>query len=133
MAHGQRSALIMFNYQTSIDAGKQVFNPAEGQRNLTAQPAVNFGSPAANQHFQNMYRAQGQKAAMDLGRAATQNQNQYYMTAQRAQDQSVLGGLGLLSEQQANDSQRSLEADRMRYRLMDQMFGGSNGVLGGLL
>lgn len=123
----------MFNYKTSIDTGKQVFDPSPGQKALTSAPQGKFPSAAANQHFQNMYRAQGQKAAVDLGRAATQSQNQYYMAAQRAQDQSVLGGLNLLAEQQANQSQQGLEQDRMRYQFMNNIFGGMNGLLGGLL
>lgn len=123
----------MFNYHTSIDTGRQVFDPSAGQRELTKQPAPKFQSQAANQHFQNVYRGQGQKAAVDLGRAATQSQNQYYMAAQRAQDQSVLGGLNLLAQQQANSSQRGLEADRLRYQFMNDVFGGAGGLLGGLL
>lgn len=123
----------MFNYQTSIATGKQVFDPSAGQRALTAATPGRFKSDAANQHFQNVYRGQGQKAAVDLGRAATQSQNQYYMAAQRAQDQSVLGGLNLLAEQQANSSQRGLEADRLRYQFMNDVFGGAGGLLGGLL
>jgi hypothetical protein len=123
----------MFNYQTSIDTNKQVFDPSKGQKALAATPPVQFPSAAANQHFQNMYRAQGQKAAMDLGRAASQNQNQYYMAAQRAQDQSVLGGLNLLSDQQANAAQRRAEADNMRFRFANIFLGGKGGLLGGLL
>jgi hypothetical protein len=123
----------MFDYKTAIDSSKQVFDPTAGQRQLRQQPAVQFQSPAASQHFQDMYRAQGQKAAMDLGRAATDNQNQYYMTAQKAQDQSVLSGLNLLAEKQGNAYQRQSEADRLRYKFMDDIMSGATGLLGGLL
>lgn len=123
----------MFDYKTAIDSSKQVFDPTQGQKQLQQQPAVQFRSPAANQHFQDMYRAQGQKAAMDLGRAATDNQNQYYMAAQKAQDQSVLAGLNLMAEKQANAYQRQSEADRLRYKFMEDIMGSTTGLLGGLL
>jgi hypothetical protein len=123
----------MFKYQTAIDTTKQVYDPSPGQRALAAAPPGQFKSPAANQHFQNMYRAQGQKAAVELGRAAQQSQNNYYMASQRAQDQSVLGGLNLLSDQQANAAQRQSEADAMKYRFVNSFLTGPNGLLGGLL
>ena len=123
----------MNEYQTTIDSTKQIFDPTQGQRRLTGKPAVQFQSPAVNQHFQDVYRAQGQRAAVDLGRASTQNQNAYYQTAQKAQDQSVLAGLGLLAQQQANEYQRQTEADRIRYKWMEDMMSGPKGLLGGLL
>jgi hypothetical protein len=123
----------MFEYKTNIDSSKQVFDPTQGQRRLQQQPAVQFRAPAANQHFQDVYRAQGQKAAVDLGRAATENQNQYAMTAQRAQNQSVLSGLNLMAEQQANQYQQQAQADRLRYQFLEDIMGRATGVLGGLL
>lgn len=123
----------MFQYNTAIDPSQKVFDPSQGQRRLQQQPAVQFKSPAANQHFQDMYRAQGQKAAVDLGRAATQNQNQYYQTAQKAQDQSVLAGLNLMAQQQANQYQQQSQADRIRYQFLNDIMGSTTGLLGGLL
>lgn len=123
----------MFDYKTAIDSSKQVFDPSQGQRQLQAAPAVKFRAPAANKHFQDVYRAQGQKAAVDLGRSATESQNNYYMTAQKAQDQSVLAGLGLMADKQANAYQLQSEADRIRYKFLDDIMSGSTGLLGGLL
>lgn len=123
----------MNTFRTSIDSTKQVFDPSQGQARLTKQPPVAFQSPAATQHFQDVYRGQGQKAAVDLGRAATENQNNYYATAQKAQDQSVLAGLGLLGEQQANAYQRQSIADQMRYKYLEDIMSGPKGLLGGLL
>jgi hypothetical protein len=123
----------MFDYRTSIDSSKQVFDPTQGQARLRQKPGVQFRAPAANQHFQDVYRAQGQKAAVDLGRAATENQNQYYMTAQKAQDQSVLAGLNAMAQRQANAYQRQSEADRIRYGFLNDIMSGSTGLLGGLL
>lgn len=122
----------MFDYKTAIDSSKQVFDPSAGQRTLRQPPPVSFSSPAAQRHMQDIYRGQGQKAAMDLGRAATEAQGQYYMTAQKAQDQSVLAGLQNMAERQANAYQRQAEADRIRYKFLDDILG-SGGVLGGLL
>lgn len=123
----------MFEYKTAIDPSKQVFDPSQGQKQLRQQPAVKFQSPAANRHFQDMYRAQGQRAAVDLGRSATETQNQYYQTAQRAQDQSVLAGLNLMATQHGNDYQQQMQAEQTRYQLLNDMLGGSGGLLGGLL
>jgi hypothetical protein len=50
----------MFDYKTAIDSSKQVFDPTQGQAQLRRQPAVQFRSPAANQHFQDMYRRTSQ-------------------------------------------------------------------------
>jgi hypothetical protein len=80
-----------------------------------------------------VYRGQGQKAAVDLGRAASENQSQYYMTAQKAQDQSVLGGLNAMAQRQANAYQQQAEADRIRYGFLNDIMSGSTGLLGGLL
>lgn len=123
----------MTNYETKIDSTKQIFDPSRGQQRLRSAPGQMFRSAGANQHFADTYRAQGQKAAMDLGRASTENQNAYYQASQKAQDQSVLSGLGLLSQQQANAYQRQAQADQMKYRFMEDIMGGSQGILGGLL
>jgi hypothetical protein len=122
----------MFDYKTAIDSSKQVFDPTQGQKQLRQQPPVKFQSAAANQHFQDVYRPQGQRAG-GLGRDATEAQNQYYLAAQKAQDQSVLSGLNLMAEKQANAYQRQAEADRLRYKFMDDIMGGATGLLGGLL
>ena len=123
----------MFDYRTAIDSSKQVFDPTQGQARLRQPPAAQFRSPAANKHFQDVYRGQGQKAAVDLGRAASENQSQYYMTAQKAQDQSVLGGLNAMAQRQANAYQQQAEADRIRYGFLNDIMSGSTGLLGGLL
>lgn len=123
----------MFDYRTAIDSSKQVFDPTQGQARLRQQPAAQFRSPAASKHFQDVYRGQGQKAAVDLGRAAAENQSQYYMTAQKAQDQSVLGGLNAMAQRQANAYQQQSEADRIRYGFLNDIMSGSTGLLGGLL
>jgi hypothetical protein len=113
----------MMQYQTAIDATKQVYNPAASQKNLQAPAPMKFQSPAATQHGQDVYRGQGQQAAVSLGRNATQAQNQYYLAAQRAQDQSVLGGLANLQQEQANRFGEAQAMDQSRYRMMNDIFG----------
>lgn len=119
----------MMNYKTAIDATRKVYDPSQSQKNLQSPAPLTFGSPAATQHAQDVYRGVGQNAAVNMGRNATQAQNQYYLAAQRAQDQSVLGGLANLSQEQANRFGEAQAAEQNRYRLMSSMFG----ALGGLM
>lgn len=113
----------MMNYTTGIDATKKVYDPAKSQQNLQAPAPLKFAAPAATQHAQDVYRGQGQNAAVNLGRNATQAQNQYYTAAQSAQNQSVLGGLANMQQQQANQYGEALATDQIRTRLMNDMFG----------
>ena len=122
----------MMQYKTNIDATKQVFDPSRGQKNLQAPAPLRFASPAASQLAQDVYRGQGQAAAVNLGRAATQAQNQYYLSAQRAQDQSVLGGLSNLAQQQANRFAEAQAAEQTRYRVLNDLLSGAFGALGAL-
>jgi hypothetical protein len=45
----------------------------------------------------------------------------------------VLAGLNLMAEKQANAYQRQSEADRLRYKFMEDIMGSATGLLGGLL
>lgn len=123
----------MMQYRTNIDATRKVHDPSKGQRQLQSPAPLKFGSRAGTQHAQDVYRGQGQAAAVNLGRDSTQAQNAYYLAAQRAQDQSVLGGLSNLSQQQANRFSEAQAADQTRYRLLNDVFSGAFGALGGLL
>ena len=116
----------MYNYQTSIDSNKQVYDPSPGTSRLTDRPPLHFSSGAADQHFADVYRGLGQQAAVTLGRAATDTQNKYGSMAQDAQNHSVLGGLNLLANQQANQMQQQETVNNMRLRFL-------NGALGGLM
>lgn len=113
----------MMQYQTAIDATKQVYNPAQSQKNLQAPAPMKFASPAATQHGQDVYRGIGQNAAVNVGRNATQAQNQYYLAAQRAQDQSVLGGLANLQQEQANRFGEAQAMSQSRNRMINDIFG----------
>lgn len=121
------------NYRTSIDATKSIYQPEASQRRLTQEAPLRFQSPAATQHAQDVYRGQGQAAAVNMGRNATQAQNQYYQAAQRAQNDSVLGGLANLSQEQSNRYAESQAADQIRYRFLNDMLGSAFGALGGLM
>jgi hypothetical protein len=119
-------------FKTNIGTSKQVFDPSSGQSALRAAPALQFGSPAASELAQDVYRGQGQAAAVNLGRASAQAQNQYYLAAQRAQDQSVLGGLSNLSQQQANRVSEAQQAEQTRYRALNDLLSGAFGAIGAL-
>jgi len=117
-------------YKTNIDATRQVYSPSGGANMLRRPLPAKYQSKAATQHGQDVYRGQGQQAALDLSRNSQQAQNQYYLAAQRAQDQSVLGGLANLSQQQANRMSEAQQASTIRYRLLNDLF---SGALGGLM
>jgi len=119
-------------YQTSIDATRQVYDPTRSLERLRANPGFQFASPAANSHANDLYRYMGQSNAVGLGRDATKAQMGYALPALQAQNQSVLGGLANLTQQTANRGQESSAYDSMRYRWLNNTIGQAFGALGGL-
>jgi len=119
-------------YQTSIDATRQIYDPTKSLARLRASPGFQFASPAANAHANDLYRYMGQSNAVGLGRDATKAQMAYAIPALQAQNQSVLGGLANLTQQTANRGQESSAYDSMRYRWLNNTIGQAFGALGGL-
>jgi hypothetical protein len=118
------------NTYTNIDASKTPFSPQGGMARLQGPAPNQYANAAVQQQFGDVYRAAGQKAAMDLSRAGTQAAAEYASRANAAQNESVLGGLQLLGQQQQNAYQRQQAMEDMAYGWMNKMQGG---VLGGLL
>lgn len=123
----------MMQYRTSIDPSTQGYDPNPGMKRLQASPPSLYKDKATQQHFADVYRPEGQKAAMDLSRANSQAQAGYSDKAQDAQNQSVLSGLGLLGKQQDNMFQRQQAQQQMAYGWLNDIYGGMNSLLGGLL
>lgn len=117
---------------TNINSQKNPYNPQQGQARLTQAAPAQYKNNAAQQNYQDVYRAQGQQAAVDLGRANTMAAADYRSRANQAQNQAVLGGLTMLGQQQQNAHQRSQGQQDMVYGWLDQMMG-AGGLLGGLL
>ena len=117
---------------TGIDAQTPPFNPAAGMARLQAPPAQKFAVPGAQNIYADVSRADGQKSAMDLSRATTQQAGEYAGRAKGVQNQAALSGLQLLGQQQENAYQRQQAQQSIGSGLMKNMFGGG-GLLGGLL
>lgn len=120
------------NAYTNINSQKPPFDPSQGMNRLQAQAPRMFQNAALQQQYGDVYRAAGQKAAMDMGRANTQQAADYTMRANAAQNQSALSGLQLLGQQQQNAFQRQQAEEDMAYGWMNKMMSGG-GLLGGLL
>lgn len=116
---------------TNINAQTPPFSAAEGMARLQGQPPRQYGDAAVQQHFGDIYRAAGQKAAVDLGRANTMAAGEHTNAANAAQNKAVLGGLSLLGQQQQNAQQRAQQMQDLAYGWMNTAM--RNSPLGGLL
>ncbi len=120
------------NAYTNIDAQKAPFDPSQSMARLQSPAPQKYKNAAVQKQYGDVYRAAGQKAAMDLSRGNTQQSADYAMRANAAQNQSALSGLQLLGQQQQNAYQRQQAEEDMAYGWMNKMMSGG-GLLGGLL
>lgn len=120
------------NTYTNINAQKPPFDSSPGMGRLQGQAPKQYQNAAVQQQYGDVYRAAGQKAAMDLSRANTQQAGDYTMRANAAQNQAALSGLQMLGQQQQNAYQRQQAEEDMAYGWMNKMMSGG-GLLGGLL
>lgn len=129
MGEPRRGKLVLVKSYTNINAQSQPFSADAGMKRLQAAPQSVYGNSAVQGLYDDVSRAAGQKAAMDLSRAATQQSADYTMRANAAQNQAALSGLQLLGQQRQNAYQQQQAQQDMMFGAMGKM----NSLLGGLL